>query len=96
MAKLDPLDAEMFRHARARFANPRLEESRIDALLPLPAGIEVLEAPKGAPLSAGDLIVQVNGEEALPHTFARARLLPGEDVLRVRRRSGGYEDVRLP
>jgi hypothetical protein len=96
MARLDPLDAELFRRARARFANPRLDEARIDALLPLPAGIEILEAPKGAPLAVGDLVVQVNGEEALPHTFARARLMPGEDVLRVRRQKGGYEDVRLP
>ncbi len=96
LARMDALDAELFHLARARFANPHLEAGQLDPLLRLPAGLHVLEAPEGVGLGPGDLVVQVNGQEALPHTFARARLVPGEDVLRVRRPRGDYEDVRLP
>ena len=86
----------LFGRARARYANPEVEAALVDAILKLPAGLHVLEAPEGVSLKAGDLIVQINGAEALPHTFARARLSPGPDLLRVRRAEGDYQDVQLP
>ncbi len=96
LARMDPLDAELFHRARARFANPEVDSPLIDAILKLPAGLHVLEAPEGVALRPGDLVVQVNGAEALPHVFARARLSPGPDVIRVRRAGGDYQDVELP
>ncbi len=96
MARMDLLDAELFQRARARFANPRLSSAQLDALVRAPAGLQVLETPRGGALEPGDVVLQVNGEQALPHAFVRARLVPGPDLLRVRRSHGGHEDVHLP
>ena len=96
LARMDALDAELFQRARARFANPLLESAQLDAVVGRPAGLYVLKAPEGVALNPGDVVVQVNGEQALPHTFVRARRISGPDLLRVRRAHGDFQDVHLP
>lgn len=96
LARMDALDRELFVTARTRFANPDRNEKELFPLVSAPAGLYVRTAPSASPVRAGDVLVMVNGEPALPQTWARARMLPGADVVRVRRQSGDDEEVTVP
>lgn len=96
VAKMDPLDREVFVTARVRFANPQLSPEQAAKLAKLPGGLHVHVPTPTAPLQAGDVILQVNGEPAHPQTLIRARILAGPDSLKIRRASGDYEVVVLP
>ena len=86
----------MFLQSRAMFANPRLPAELAAKLVKQPPGLYVVAAPSGAPLTAGDLILGVEGKTALPQVLARARLSGTPPQLKVRRAAGGEEDVYLP
>jgi hypothetical protein len=92
----DAADSAVFLQSRAMFANPRLPAEIAAKLVKLPPGIYVVAAPPGGPLAAGDLILGVEGKTALPQVLARSRLSGTPPQLKVRRGSGGEEDVYLP
>lgn len=92
----DAADSAVFLQTRAMFANPRLPSEVAAKLVKLPPGIYVVAAPAGSPLRPGDLILGVEGHGALPQILHRARLKGSPPQLKVRRGSGGEEDVYLP
>jgi hypothetical protein len=96
LALMDPLDAELLRQQRLRFANPALETALLDRMIRLPAGLYVLSAPEGGKLAPGDVIVQVEGQPALPQVLARTRLAPTPVQAQVRRAAGGDSQILLP
>jgi hypothetical protein len=96
LASMDPLDAEVLRQQRLRFANPALETAVLDRMLRLPAGLYVLSAPEGGKLAPGDVILQLEGQPALPQGLARARLAPSPLPAQVRRGSGENSRILLP
>ncbi|WP_224246287.1 hypothetical protein [Hyalangium gracile] len=96
LALMDPLDAEVLRQQRLRFANPALETSLLDRMVRLPAGLYVLSAPEGGKLAPGDVILQLEGQPALPQVLARARLAPAPVQAQVLRPSGGTFQIHLP
>lgn len=96
LASMDALDAEVLRHQRLRFANPNLELNALTRLARMPAGLYVREAPHGAKLSAGELVVGVEGNPALPQALARVRFSPTPVRLRVLLHEGGFTERLLP
>jgi hypothetical protein len=96
LALMDPLDAELLRQQRLRFANPLLELTRLDRMGRLPAGLYVLSAPEGGKLAPGDVILQLDGQPALPQVLARARLAPTPVQAHVRHASGAASQMLLP
>jgi hypothetical protein len=96
LALMDPLDAELLRQQRLRFANPALETALLDRMIRLPAGLYVLAAPEGGKLSPGDVILQLDGQPALPQVLERARLAPTPVQAQVRRAAGGDARILLP
>lgn len=96
LATMDALDAELLRQQRLRFANPTVEQSVLDRMARLPAGLYVLAAPPGAKLSPGDTVLTLDGAPALPQVLARTRLAPTPVEARVRRASGEPATVLLP
>ncbi len=96
VALMDPLDAEIFRQQRLRFANPALETAVLDRMIRMPAGLYVLSAPERGKLAAGDVILQLDGQPALPQVLARARLGPTPVQAHVRHASGGASQILLP
>jgi hypothetical protein len=95
LALMDPLDAELLRQQRLRFANPTVELSVLDRMTRLPAGLYVLSAPEGGSLAPGDLILQIEGQPALPQGLARTRLAPTPAQAQVRRAKGGTSQILL-
>jgi hypothetical protein len=93
---MDPLDAEVLRQQRLRFANPALEPPLLDQMARLPAGLYVLSAPEAGKLAPGDVILQIEGEPALPQGLARARLAPVPVPVQVQRAAGGTFQILLP
>jgi hypothetical protein len=92
---MDPLDAELLRDGRARFANPGLTEPELARLRRVQAGLWVREAAAGMPLTRGDVVLEVEDEPALPQTYARARLRGVPFQLKVRRADGRSETVTI-
>ncbi|WP_241759209.1 hypothetical protein [Pyxidicoccus parkwayensis] len=92
----DILDAEVLRHQRLRFANPRLAPAELDALARLPGGLHVREAPPGSKLSPGDEVLSIGGRPAPPQALARTRLGPTPVEARVRQPSGRIVSLSLP
>jgi hypothetical protein len=96
LALMDPLDAEVLRQQRLRFANPSLGTKVLDRLTRLPAGLYVLSAPAGGKLAPGDLILQLEGQPALPQVLARAHLAPVPLRAQVRSATGSSSQILLP
>lgn len=96
LASMDPLDAEVLRQQRLRFANPALETPLLDRMIRLPAGLYVLSAPEANKLAPGDVILQLGGQPALPQVLARTRLAPVPVEAQVRRANGGTSQILLP
>jgi hypothetical protein len=95
LATMDPLDAELLRQQRLRFANPGVELSVLDRMTRRPAGLYVLSAPEGGPLAPGDQILQIEGQPALPQVLARTRLAPTPAQAQVQRAAGGTFQILL-
>jgi hypothetical protein len=96
LAPLDELDAEVVRQQRLRFANPTLGPEAVARLSRLPAGLYVLEAPEGAKLAPGEVVVSLEGAPALPQTLARVRFSPTPVQARVRLPTGDFTERLLP
>ncbi len=96
LALMDPLDAEVLRQQRLRFANPSLEISVLDRMSRLPAGLYVLSSPEGGKLAPGEVLLEIEGQPALPHVLARTRLAPTPHQARVRRAGGETSQILLP
>jgi hypothetical protein len=96
LSLMDPLDAEVLRQQRLRFANPALETAVLDRMTRLPAGLYVLASPPGSKLAPGDLITQLDGQPALPQVLARARLAPVSFQALLRSATGGSSQILLP
>lgn len=92
----DPLDAELLRQQRLRFANPGVETPVLDRLARLPAGLYVLSSPEGGKLAPGELLLEIDGQPALPQVLARTRLAPTPAQVQVRRAGGGTSQILLP
>jgi hypothetical protein len=95
VAKLDPLSAELWLLNRARFLNPSISDREAARLARLGPGLWVLGAPAGAPIRAGDLVIEVDGAPPLRQILARKRLTFAPVPVRVLR--GGVEiDANVP
>jgi hypothetical protein len=95
LALMDPLDAEVLRQQRLRFANPALEPPKLDRMTRLPAGLYVLSAPEAGSLAPGDLLLEIEGQPALPQVLARTRLAPTPSQAQIRRAVGGTSQILL-
>jgi hypothetical protein len=84
-APMDALSTEVWVHNRARFLSPSLPEAHVPTVARLAQGMLVLEAPPGAGVQAGDVIVRVHGAPALPQVLARRRLRDAPVPVVVRR-----------
>lgn len=93
---LDLLDAELLRHRRLRFANPEMGVSEADQLVTLPAGLYVVKAPSPTQLEEGDVILQINGQPALPQMLERLRLANAPARILLRKKSGEQREQNLP
>lgn len=96
LASMDPLDAELLRQQRLHFANPGVETPVLDRLAQLPAGLYVLSSPEGGKVTVGDVLLQLDGQPALPQVLARTRLAPTPTQVHVRRAAGGTFQILLP
>lgn len=96
LAAMDDLDAELVRHQRLRFANPELAPEMLTRLARLPAGLYVREAPEGAKLSPGEVVVGLDGGPALPQALARVRYSPTPVQVRIRLPAGDFTERLLP
>ncbi|MFP2957649.1 hypothetical protein ACLEPN_07405 [Myxococcus sp. 1LA] len=89
-------DPRSLRVQRLRFANPDLEPALLETLSRRPGGLYVRAAPEGAKLSAGDLVLTLDGRPALPQSLARARLALVPVEARVQQPSGRILPLVLP
>jgi hypothetical protein len=96
LALMDPLDAELLRQQRLRFANPGVETPLLDRMARLPAGLYVLSSPKAGKVTSGDVLLQIDGRPALPQVLARTRLGPTPAQVQVLRAAGGTSQILLP
>lgn len=95
LALMEPLDAELLRQQRLRFANPDVELAVLERMSRLPAGLYVLSAPEAGLLAPGDVILQIDGQPALPQVLARTRLAPIPAQAQLRRAAGGSSQILL-
>jgi hypothetical protein len=93
LGPLDPLEADVVRMARLRFANPSISDSDASKLFRLSGGVWLTRPLVDLKLSAGDLIVSVDGQPATPQALQRLRFRKQPSVLKVRKASGKVEDV---
>lgn len=89
-------DPQSLRMQRLRFANPDADAALLETLARRPGGLYVRAAPEGAKLSAGDLVLTLDGRPALPQTLARARLALVPVEARVQQPSGRIVPLVLP
>lgn len=91
VARLDELDRELARLARAERLDPGDPAGLVEALEGRPPGLLVLEAPPGWPLRAGDLIVEAGGRRTarLPDWAAAILLARPDEPITLRVDRGG-------
>ncbi|WP_434348300.1 hypothetical protein ACN6A1_12175 [Myxococcus virescens] len=89
-------DPRSLRMQRLRFANPDVDAALLETLARRPGGLYVRAALEGAKLSAGDLVLTLDGRPALPQTLARARLALVPVEARVQQPSGRIVPLVLP
>jgi hypothetical protein len=93
LQKLDALEQDVAIESRLRFFLPDQDAATLARLRRLPGGLYVIKvgAAASSGLLVGDLVVAINGEDALPQTLQRAlrAALPGQPIsLRIRRNTG--------
>lgn len=99
LERMDPLEQDIATEARLRFFYPKLDDRSLARLKRSPAGLLVTEVSPGLAdqLAEGDLVVEINGEPALPQVLQRALRSSGRGKplnLRVQR-VGRIADVAL-
>jgi len=95
LARMSPLEAEVLRLSRVRFANPGLSDTEAAKLARLPGGLYV-RSTLGGKLHAGDLITAIDDHPALPQALQRARFGSAPARCRVRNASGDFSEAILP
>lgn len=97
---VDPLEQELLIDARLRFFHPNLDDATAGRLKRLPGGLYITEVGPSAQgvLQPGDLIVEIEGEPALPQVLHRAmrRASPDRPVPMKVRRNATIEEIALP
>ena len=93
LRKLDALEQDVALEARLRFYLPEVDAPILARLRRLPGGLLVTRvgAAAASGLQEGDLVLSINGEDAMPQVLQRAlrAALPGQPIaLRVRRNTG--------
>lgn len=96
VAKMDPVEGDVLRLNRIRFANPGMTDADAAKLLKLPGGLWVRSAQGNVPFFTGDVIHLVDGKPALPQVLHRTRFVAGPVQIRVRRISGVQQEVPYP
>lgn len=97
MKQLDPVETQLLQQGRARFACPSLSDAEAAKAVKLPAGLWVVEAPAdGGKLEKGDILLQIDTDAALPQRLARQRLTGIPVQVKVRKATGGINEVVLP
>jgi hypothetical protein len=97
VAKLDPLQAELWMQGRAKFLSPWLDDAQVSKLVKLGPGLWVVGAPASAGVQPGDLVVQVDGAAPQRQILARRRLAATPVQVKVRRGGNGPEvDTTVP
>lgn len=94
-AQPDALQAEIWMQARARFLSPWLTEDQAAKLARTPKGLSVVAAPGDASVQAGDVILSIDDQPALPEVLARKRLTGVPVQVRVGR-GGNERDAVIP
>ncbi|MGC4115904.1 MAG: hypothetical protein QM765_15200 [Myxococcales bacterium] len=100
LGKLDALEQDVALEARLRFFHPKAPEALLGKLGRLPAGLYVTtvsEAAAPSGLQVGDLVLNVNDEQASPQSLQRAlrATLPGQAIALKVKRSSGLVDLYL-
>jgi hypothetical protein len=97
VARMDPLQAELWLQNRAKFLSPWLDDGQLAKLVKLGPGLWVVGAPAGAGVQPGDLVVQVDGAAPQRQVLARRRLSATPVQVKVRRGGNGPEvDSTVP
>ena len=96
VGKMDAIAAELFVQNRARYLAPFLSDAEVPKVVKLPIGLYVASAPAAAKVQPGDLILQIDGQPALPQRLARLRFSQVPIQVRVRKASGEEVEVLLP
>ncbi len=96
LAAKDAVTQEIFIQDRAKYLAPFLSPSEIPRVVKMPAGVYVAAAPGGSKVNAGDLLLTIDGEPALPQMLARLRFAEVPAQVRVRRSTGEETEVILP
>jgi hypothetical protein len=96
LAKLDPVEADVVRLARVRFANPGIKDKEAGKLLKLPGGLYVTSAGSAFKARPGDVIHLIDSRPALPQTLQRARFAGAPVTVRIRRPTGISQETTLP
>jgi len=99
LGQMDPLEQDIATETRLRFFFPKLDDRQLARLKRVPAGLYVTEVSQahGIPLAPGDLVLEVNGEPALPQALQRAlRATPSGRPLQLKvQRNSETSDVAL-
>lgn len=100
LVRLDALEQDVALEARLRFFHPKVAEALLARLGRLPAGLYVTDVSESAVpsgLQVGDLVLDVNGEQASPQSLQRAlrAALPGQPIALKVKRSSGLVDLYL-
>lgn len=96
LAERDDLEKELQLAARARAANPGLDEGLAARVAHCPGGLYVLSVEPGAKLQAGDCLLAVDDRPALPQILHRARLGASSFQIRVKRATGAELELIMP
>lgn len=95
-ATMDAIAAELFVQNRARFLAPFLSQSEVPKVAKLPIALYVAAAPGAAKVQPGDVLLEIDGQPALPQRLARLRFAQVPTQVRVRKPSGEETEVLLP
>ncbi len=99
LERMDALEQDVAAEARLRFFYPKLDDRDLARLKRSPAGLFVTRVSPALrdQLAEGDVVVEVNGEPALPQALQRAlRATPRGQALKLKvRRRGAFADVAL-
>jgi len=90
------LDAEVERLGRLRVANPGLDETEAARLARLPPGVLIRQAPPGARLREGELVLTIDRGPARAAALSRARFGTLRVALEVRMPDGHIRRMNFP
>ncbi len=95
LAKMDPVESELVKVNRVKFANPGMDDAQASKLTRLIGGLYVVAPAPKEQLAPGDLITTLDGHPAMPQSLHRARFSTTPVNARVRRATGDFADLVL-